>query len=285
MKRDLKMKSISSGYKRLSLLFGLLTLFAFCAMAENDDVAAEMKKIKQSEDFVYDESYNENKDVAFDSALQTLVVTINMLRNDEGLETVTVADVQPFAQELSRQLSGQYNVMVYMPIVEALKLTHKDNSLVVQQAGGSMTSVQTGTSASSGGSGGIVFVPNNSSGSAGSSSSTSSSGGATPSSSGAASNSHPLPGDVTKTISRQDNWTEIKNLIAAYKQNGKIKDNGFTQSWEEVPEDAYSIFIDDMYGIMSVMSPKNSGADFNYKTNRKDSNSNYTNYYVIVWYR
>lgn len=90
---------------------------------------------------------------------------------------------------------------------------------------------------------------------------------------------------IIAALCGQDNWPEIKGLLSAYKDIGQIRQTGYCTSAAEVPGDAVAILVDDMYGILSILSPSSSPRRINYRTGRPDSENNYPNCKVIVWYR
>ena len=97
--------------------------------------------------------------------------------------------------------------------------------------------------------------------------------------------STPLPNDILNTLCNQDNWTEVKGFLSAYKTEGRLKETGSCTKISDIPMDAYRILIDEQYGILAILAPKNLNDRINIKTNKLDKESNYSNCAVIVWFK
>lgn len=95
----------------------------------------------------------------------------------------------------------------------------------------------------------------------------------------------PDEGEILRTICGQDNWTEIKGFLTAFKKEGKIRETGNCRAAADVPSDAYSILMDDLGGILAVLSPKGQSGRMNCRTNQPDNENNYSNCKFIVWYK
>ena len=91
--------------------------------------------------------------------------------------------------------------------------------------------------------------------------------------------------DIVETIKIQDNWPEVKDILTRYKQLNKIAETGFCNTLAEAPADAHCLLIDEMYGILAFLSPTQGNGRTNQKTRKLDSDNNYPNCKIIVWYR
>lgn len=91
--------------------------------------------------------------------------------------------------------------------------------------------------------------------------------------------------EALRSIAIQDNWIEVKGILSSMKKSGKLKENGTCKSPGEVPDDAYSLLIDDMQGIIALLTPKKMGPQKNLKTNRPAQESDFTNCKAIVWFK
>lgn len=239
------------------------------------EIEGKMDEIKLNENMIYGEDFNDNKDIAYDNALSELLICANELRAEKGKEMIKISDLQPVAQALEYSKGTRHIVMVYIPRMFAL--TGKSHADVVSQSPNDQQSQSNvmGNKPDANSESGtrFTFVPNNSN---------SNGGVAAP---GSISQPAPFSDDILETLCGQDNWTEIKGFLSTYKSQGKIKETGVCTSSAEVPEDAYPILIDEMYGILSILSPKNASNRINYRTNQPDTETNYPNCKVIVWYR
>lgn len=255
--------------------FMLVSSFTLYAQSSNE-IEGKMDEIKLNENMIYGEDFNNNKDIAYDNALSELLINANELRAEKGNGMIKISDLQPLVKELRYSKGSRHIVLVYIPLSQMFSLTSKSRADIVSQAMPNQSSqnnaLEAETDIKPESEPLFTFVPNNSSSNE-------------MTTTGNISNTAPLPNDILYTLCSQDNWTEIKGFLATYKSQGKIKETGFCTSPTQVPIDACSILIDEMYGILSILSPKNNPKRINYRTNRPDSEANYSNYKVIVWYR
>lgn len=237
-----------------------------CFAQSPEEIEQKMDEIKMDEAFIYGEDYNDNKDMAYQNALTELLSSVNEMRGEKGKDYISVSDIQPILKELRYTKSTRNVSFLYIPINQALSLTpkqkidvastepnsiHNNNAIVKNQRTEDNSK--------------FTFVPN------------------TPQS-----NHNDISTSdkgILETLCSQDNWVEIKGFLILFKNEGKIKETGNCLSYSEVPDDAYSILMDEMGGILSIMSPKNSPNRINHKTNQNDNENNYTNCKFIVWYK
>ncbi len=241
------------------------------------EIEGQMDEIKLNENMIYGEDFNANKDIAYDNALSELLTYANELRVEKGKEVIKTSDLQPWVKELRYTKGSRYIVLVYMPLSQMFSLTSKSRADIVSQAAPNQSSqnnaLENETDVKPESETRFTFVPNNSN-----------SNGVVTTSENI---SHPVPlsNDILDTLCSQDNWVEIKGFLITYKKEGKISSVGNVLSYAEVPEDAYAILMDEMGGILSILSPKNSEKRINYRTNQEDNETNYSNCKFIVWYR
>lgn len=251
--------------------FGFILALSFIVIPSfaqsPEEIEAKMDEIKLNEKYIYGEDYNNNKDIAYDNALWELLSSANEIRAEKGLEMLKAPDLQPVIEELRYSKDQRFTVFVYIPLSLMLNMNSKSHLDVVPHN----DHIRKNDSSSSAQVQDKPEVKN-----------------PTPASDHTPVQSPettPLPNDILMTLSVQDNWIEIRGFLSQYKRDGKIKETGNTQNFEEVPNDAYSILIDEMGGILSILSPKNSPHRINYKTNKQDNETNHPNCKFIVWYK
>ncbi len=238
-----------------------------CAAQSPDEIESKMDEIKLDDLFIYGEDYNENKDMAYQNALSELLSSINELRSERNKAQISTADLQPIVKEL-RYTKGAKNLsFLYLPLSQALSLTPKTKIDNVANNGNAAsrptTNIETKKEEEKPQ---FTFVPNKPTAQA-----------------PTASMQADL--DILETLCGQDNWVEIKGFLSSFKNEGKIKETGNCLSYADVPEDAYSILMDELGGILSILSPKSSPNRINHKTNQTDNENNHANCKFIVWYK
>ncbi len=228
----------------------LATLLALVASAQSpEEVEEAMLNVKLNEAYIYGESFDSNMEKASLKALTDLLAYVNEQRQDRGLGILSAADLENNVRKLSYSRGDRCNVLLYMPLENAFSI-----------GGGVSISEATRPTESVSKSDPVSVNPPTSS-------------------------SLSLDEEVIDILCGQDNWTEVKGLLSDFKREGRIKETGIATSPNEVPEDACAILVDGMYGILSMLSPRNSPQRINYRTDNLDSESNYSNCKVIVWYR
>jgi hypothetical protein len=246
----------------------LLSCFpaAFGLAQSPDEIESKMNEIKLDENYIFGEDFNDDKNIAFQNALTELTTYANELRAEREKDILNSSDLLTVVKELRYQRGGRHTVLVYLPLGQILGMTSKSHSDIVAQATPTQPidslqqkigQGQNYTIIPAIQSGGVQSVPIQ----------------------------NQLPNDIMQTLCGQDNWVEIKILLTTYKHDGRISSVGNVLSYEEVPDDAYAILMDDMGGILTILSPKNSKKQINYRTNQADSETNYSNCKFIVWYK
>lgn len=234
-----------------------------------EEIESKMDEIKLDERFVYGEDFNDDKDIAFQNALTELTTYANELRTEKRKDILNSSDLLIVVKELNYQRGNRQTVLVYLPLSQMLDITSKSHSDIVAQNAllqSSQTNIATQQKIEQEQK--FTFVPNRQL-----------------ESTQSAPNQAQLPDDIMQTLCSQDNWLEIKGFLTAYKGEGRISSVGNVLSYAEVPDDAYAILMDDMGGILSILSPKNSNNRINYRTNQIDSETNHNNCKFIVWYK
>lgn len=233
------------------------------------EIESKMDEIKLDANYVYGEDFNDDKDIAFQNALTELTTYANELRAEKGKGVLNSSDLLTVVKELKYQRGNRYTVLVYLPLSQMLGITSKSHSDIVAQSvpsQPSQSSVPSQQKIEQGQK--YTFVPNRQ-----------------PETTHPANIQTLLPDDIMQTLCSQDNWMEIKGFLTAYKGEGRISSVGNVLSYAEVPDDAYAILMDDLGGILSILSPKNSENRINYRTNQTDSETNHRNCKFIVWYK
>lgn len=248
---------------KIYLIFMFSIMLPFPMHGQSDSANLEkINEVKSDEAYIYGEGYNANESTAYDKALiDILEYAIEFRFNNGNEKKITIADIRPIVNQINHFDGKQYNILVYIPRNQILSLTGQVAESVPQKQSaikGEVDPMQNNPStmpSTLSQTDEPVSPPSN------------------------------VANDVLYIICNQDNWTEIKGLLTDYKKRGEIKDTGFCTDPAESPIDSYCILIDELYGVLAVMSPKSSGSRINLKTNQTDQESNYPNCKVIVWFK
>lgn len=258
---------------RIDLKLLVLSLFCFATTIgfsqTPEEIESKMDEIRADGNCVYGESSGDDKDIAFQNALNDLTLSANEMRAVKGKDVITSSDMLTVVKELRYQKGSRHTVLVYLPMSQMLGITSKSHSDIVAQGVPSQPSqssvpLQQKIEQEQK----FTFVPNRQ-----------------PETTQPAPIQTQLPDDIMQTLCSQDNWVEIKGFLTSYKGEGKITSVGNVLSYAEVPEDAFAILMDEMGGILSILSPKNSANRINYRTNQADNETNHSNCKFIVWYK
>lgn len=242
-----------------------------------EEIEQQMDEIKLDETMLFGEAFDDDKNIAYENALMDLLTWANEERAERGIDMLKMSDLQTVVTELSYTRNGRTSSLVCISVSEMLALVPRSASeSIIDTAIGQATPGEASDN-------NYELTPEtepqpevvSNSGETENITNTSGLAGMMP----------PAPDDILATLCAQDNWTEIKGFLSDYKKRGEIIATGYCTSSAEVPSDAYSILIDEMYGVLSILSPKNSTNRINYRTNQPDSESNYPNCKVIVWYK
>lgn len=269
------------------LTFLLVLLLTFPCVAQSpEEIERQMDEIKMNESYIYGEDYSDDKDMAYQNALVELLSSINELRGEKGKEYLTVGDIQTIVKEL-RYTKGTRNVaFLYLPLDRAMALSAKQK-IDVAGAGTAPRRSDSAVAQTSGRQQAQTAkpAPKPTPAPAQTQSDNASSKPAATSTLSGAKSFAPADKSVLETLCGQDNWVEIKGFLSSFKKEGKIRETGRCLSSSEVPDDAYSILMDEMGGILAIMSPKNLPNRLNHKTNQTDNENNHANCKFIVWYK
>lgn len=249
------------------LLILILTAFPVGLSAQSsEEIESQMDLIKLDETMVYGEAYNDEKDIAYGNAIGELLITANELRSEKGLDPLSPSNIKSVVKELQYSKGGRYVVLLYMPISRMMSLSSILQSDLADQGQTQITQQKAVSPEIKKEDRIITDKP-------------------TRISPQASSSSLNVSDEILDALCGQDNWVEIKGFLSSFKAKGKISSTGAVTSVSEVPEDACSILIDDMGGILSILSPKNEATRINYRTNQPDTETNYSNCKFIVWYK
>lgn len=245
----------------------MLTALPFGLSAQSsDEIESQMDLIKLDDAMVYGEAYNDEKDIAFGNAMGELQITANELRAEKGLAPLSPSILKPVVKELHYTKAGRYVVLLYIPISRVMSLSGTSQSDMADQEQSQKTPQKADSPETKKEDRLKTDEP-------------------TRISLQASSSSQNVSDEILDALCGQDNWVEIKGFLSSFKAQGKIRSTGAVTSSSDVPEDACSILIDDMGGILSILSPKNRATRINYRTNQPDNETNYSNCKFIVWYK
>lgn len=202
--------------------------------------------IKLSEAYIYGEDSDEC--LAFDNALIELTAVANDIRGKAGKVYISPTDLKPITEEIKYRRGRRPTTLVYVSIHKMLDIGVNVNSAQPTQSQNNISQLDT-----------FATQPQTT--------------------------STTIMDEVTKTICQHDNWIEIKGFITSFKQAGKIAETGTATSLDDVPDDAYSILIDEMYGIQAILTPRKNPNRIDCRTKRPDTESNHPNFKIIVWYK
>lgn len=239
---------------RLILAAGLSLLGATAVRAQTPtETETLMDEIKLDERYICAEASDDNRDIAYGNALAELTAYANEIRESNNTEALKSGSLIAIAEELHYCRGTRHTVLLYVPLEKALSITARSHAETVQQMTPQQPAAAEPTPA--------------------------------PVSQQPAAAAKILPDDVTRQLSGQDTWIEIKGMLTEMKQTGRITETGAVKPGDSIPDDAHAILIDGMGGIISILSPRQDGARTDSRTGRTDSESNHTECKFIVWYR
>lgn len=265
MKKIIKINKIL-----LSVLSSFLITGSIVA-ATPEEVEANMDRIKLDERFIYAENFGDDMDTAYENALLELIASINELesvssvnelrkKEKKNLLTVKPEVLKASVKELRYSTGSRNTVFLYLPLAW-VRITADETGIEVVPSENDMAAQTSPDQSSSAADSGRTEPVNP----------------VSPA-------QMPPMNDILKTLCAQDSWVEIKGLLIEYKNQKKIT-TGTVKTASEVPEDAYSILLDNKGSILAILSPKTSGDRINYKTNLPDDESNHKDCIAIIWYR
>lgn len=240
---------------RLSILVFILLCCVFNGMAEEkNETKQKMLEIKLNDYFIFGEANNENKDIAYGEALEDLVAFANEIKDENYDGEISMKDILANVESLVYEEDERYEIIVYMPL-----------KIVLEKSNAKRAPKSTSTEET-------VIVLN-----------------------------EPLPkinnnkkpeekyvsvgkGEIEDFLITQENFSEIKNFLTEMKRQGKIRETGASESDTGLPLDANLIVMDELGGILTLLTPARENQRINYKTQEIDSVNNYNSKF-IVWYR
>lgn len=260
---------------RVALVLLLFPLACAVAAAQGPGgVEEEMNRIKLDMKYVFGEGSSDSKDDAYGIALADFVSVANEYRGNEGKAPIAAGSIQPMLRELVCTGDSRIQILLYMEYDKMMQLKGQDDGPkytvgqpAQQQPAQPQPQAQPApqpqpqqaqpqpeqkT---------LTFVPNQTAAGTG------------------------LSKDMTLALCAQDNWMEVKGFLTDYKRGGFISATGAVTSASQVPDDAYAILIDGMGGILSILTPRNSGNRIDLRTNQSDNETNHSDCKFIVWYK
>lgn len=222
----------------------------------------QINTFKMDESLIYGEASSSNENTAYDYALSDLLPYINELRSGNGYnKKLDLSYIRSIAKPLIHFDGKQYNVCLFVVREQCLSdVSHIEIPESLTSADSKFESKEPI----------VQDKPENSSVSKETS---------------LEERFTPLPNDILTTLCNQDNWIEIKGFLSTYKNQGRLRETGFSTNPSDIPIDSYRILIDERYGILAILAPKNRSDLINIKTNQLDKESNYSNCKVIVWFK
>lgn len=258
---------------KFAALFAFLTL-CLPMVAQSTDFD-KMVEIKLSEDYIFGEATADNV-LAYDFALNDLCQFVNEWREENGKPPIKPTDLNGVAEEMLMESGAMSVCFLYITREKALEIvstSRKDMVDNMTSGGATVVEAQPVQTPKPKEEHKLNFVNTKPKDNVQP---------AAPKQQYTAPST--LDDDIIAVIGAQDNWTEIKGFLSQYKELKKIRETGYATSMAQVPDDAYCLLIDEMYGVLSYLSPSNGGRT-NLKTKAPDSENNYPDCKVIVWYK
>ena len=251
----MKMKRSNIWKINIFLTLLILSICSFQLMGtEKDDIRERMLEIKLSDEYIFGEGFNDEKEIAYGNALSDLLLYANELKIENGQTEITLSDLQTNVETLACFEGNRYEVIVYLPLKNLDSIQSKSpnknnpvsssNVLNNTKIGHSQKPINN-----------INFDYSK------------------------------YQGEIEDFLLTQENFSEIKDFLSAMKHSGKISETGAGEKNAKIPENANLIVIDNLGGILSILSPIVNNGRFNYKTRQPDNEQNYSDCKFIVWYK
>lgn len=248
------MKGLSGN--RAFVLVAFLSFFAYALTAQSG-VEQQINDIKLDENYLYGEASDADHRVAYDLAVTDLIMTVNSVRADNGLQGIQPGDVLPLVKELSYKRGDKHEVMVYVELSEALSASHKEKN--VPGVGGGTPTAPPARKPDP-----VPSVPSSS--------------------------SNTTVGNIGDEVFVNLLEREMADNILGYlenaKRSGKIADFGIVRSLEEIKSlaDCYMVLYRRDKSVAALLSPKQNGSRTNIRNKTADSLQNYRGH-GIIWFR
>lgn len=217
------------------------------------DIDEQMDAIKLDENMVFGEGMADDQGRAAKMALDELAGECNNLRIEAGKPGLSPDVYGQYASKLETQKNGRFTILLYISLEKALALTSASAPARQPRPQPQPEPQQ-------------QVQPRQ--------------------------QPKPIPqlapasqGNMVDEIAMQNTWTELRPMLARYKQQGKIHDSGSTSSAADVPQDAYVLMFDADGDFVAFLAPRQSAPRLNYKTRQPDTESNHPTAKFILWYR
>ena len=299
------MRKLSIG-KIKGIFFLVVMVFGMATVRGEDNASSKEKimEIKLNEDFIFGEGVSDDKDIAYGIAMEDLLIFANELKDRNSQEKLSISDLLTKVESLVYESGARYEVVVYIPLKIVIETERKDPSarsgIVINRPGFEIADDEPEIEEEE------IFIADNPTGEA-------------PSVEEIVEEvaveevkkeeeplvaeaqptmavetpalelpqpiiSYDTTGEVEDFLLTQDNFAEIKSFLSEMKRKGKIVETGASETIVGLPKDASLILIDELGGILALLSPVSPGERINYRTHKSDSETNYNSKF-IVWYK
>lgn len=270
----------------------ILVCVPFNNRAQNtaDTTKKKMIEIKLNDDFIFGEAISDDKEMAYGEAMDDLLAFANELKNSNSQEKISISDLITNVETLVYEEGSRFEVLVYIPFKIVIETDEKPssakNEIIKSEKDITKTPVQetpiveisveekpvneipvqvTSVVETPFKESTIVEKP-------------------VQEISVSSEKNIPENSEIEEFLINQENFSEIKSFLSEMKKNGKIKETGAVEAIDTPPSDASLIVIDELGGLLSILSPVRGSERINYKTQKTDSEKNYNSKF-IVWYR
>lgn len=246
------------------LLIWSVLLFTQQSFAQEEDVKAIIRDIKLNESYIYGEGTDEDKNIAYDIALQEIINNINEMRLASNKSMIKSKDIVAQLSQYSYNRGEAELVFVYIPVSQAMNIVPYEGPKFDLD-----TQTETPVQEYPGGS--IQSGSNSGSPSTDTSSNSTQSLNIVASSFGR----QTADEDILVYILTPTQTTDLIKTLERFQSEGKISQIKNARSFEEIPDDAYVIAYDREHTIKAVFSPVSNGVRMNYKIHKEDEMTNY----------
>ena len=307
------MKKLNIGIiKRFYLLIFIFSGFFAGRSEVNDNTKEKIMEIKLDDNFIFGEGVSDNKEIAYGVALDDLLIFANEIKERNSQDKLSLNDLVTNVETLIYEDGSRFEVIVYIPFKIVIDTNHKNSSAKDEIKKSSASAQTTPVKKEK-----IVAAEKQNTEEisvkakgknmpmekAEEKISVSVNTGEPPVAEISAeppmavgtkepetamdyrSQSGPIEiGEVEEFLVSQDNFAEIKTFLSDMKNSGKIRETGAAYSSDYLPQDASLILMDELGGILSILSPVSKDGRFNYKTHKTDTENNYNSKFIL-WYR
>lgn len=307
------MRKSNIGIIKGLLSLGVMITGSFTLKGQDSNVTKEkIMEIKLNDDFIFGEGVSDDKEIAYGVALDDLLTFANEIKDRNSQEKLSMSDLITKVETLVYENGSRFEVIVYIPfkiVIETSKKPSTKGGIVITKPGMFESESGAGSEKEDAGkpvANNLAFEevvveervaikeepetltvqesvrvddslakeePQNSP--------------LQKKSNIEASPSNiyqQYEGAVEDFLLTQDNFSEIKTFLSDMKREGKIVETGATDSTFNLPSDASLIIMDELGGILAVLSPVNTQGRINYRTHKNDSENNYNSKFIL-WYK